>query len=65
MKKLILANVALFTIVTGFLSASPYSMGRYMNGEISCDQYLDSIGCPKAPTIIVGPNNETYTIYGR
>lgn len=57
--------LTLSMLICGVASASPNSMGRYLNGEISSDQYMDSIGCPPRPTIIVGPHNETYTIYGR
>lgn len=62
--KTLLILAALATMTT-FAEASPGSMRRWMDGDISADQYIDSIGVPSAPTRVYGPYGETYTIYGR
>jgi hypothetical protein len=49
----------------GIVEASPKSMKRYLDGEISANEYMDLSGLPKAPTTVYGPRGQTYTIYER
>ena len=58
----ILFTIALITC--GISDASPYMMGKYLRGEISADDYMDSMGVPSQTTII-GPSGETWIMYGR
>jgi hypothetical protein len=50
MYKLILFLVVSLISLGNIANASPYMMGKYLNGEISADDYMDSIGVPKTYT---------------